>query len=227
MKHSGYLLLIISALLISPAQTRSQTESKKEPQPASSHPWNLLVTGGQLVKQDNSRVPATLQNIVDYLRENYVANVVLAPSVGTITVEDLKLSGFRWESALEALRIASGNQFIWRSSRGATPAVDPMTGAAIPAEPAEDDLFVLERDPSAAQVASLTTLEVFNLAGYLQGKEPEQVSEALNQVQDILTGSFEQIRASGVWLNRSPAQASVSMTRRICWCWWDRRSRSM
>jgi hypothetical protein len=156
-------------------------------------------------QHDATRLPATLRNVTDYLVELFPANVVLAPTLGNIEIGNLKLVGFRWESALEALRIASGNQFVW-TVRESPSETDPTTG--MPSRPASRDetaLYVLEADPEGARRSVSGVVEVFNLAGYLQGKDPAQVPEALKEVELILAQSLEQVRGRSGFAGSEPA----------------------
>ena len=199
-------LLLSAAILLTNSGIANAADSKPQPvQGASQRHWELQIVDGILLKQDGTGSSATLRNVTDYLVELYPANVVLAPTLGDIEVGNLKLAGFKWESALEALRIASGNQFVW-SVQASAPETDPATG--LPSRPAsrdETDLYVLEPDPAGARRAVGGVVEVFNLAGYLQGKEPAQVPEALKELELILAQSLDQVRASSGFAGSEPA----------------------
>lgn len=189
-------LFLSGAILLSqlgvtcPAEVKSAPTSETPPSR-----WELQIVNSALLRPNATHIPATLQNVVDYLVELRPANVVLAPTLGGIQIENLKLAGFRWESALEALRIASGNQFRW-SAQGATSEIDPTTGMPLPPVARDETtLYVLEPDPMGSRRPGDREVEVFNLAGYLEGKFPAQVTETLNEVQAILGESLEQVRA--------------------------------
>lgn len=193
------LLAVCAAILLASPRPANAADAKPTPSPAPSQQhWELLISQGALQRPDGAAHPATLRNVVDYLVELHPANVVLAPTLGDIEIQNLKLAGFRWESALEALRIASGNQFVW-AVQGAAAETDPASGA--PARPVYrdvSDLYVLEPDPATAHRASGGVVEVFNLGGYLQGKgqDSAQVSLALEELRLILSESLRQVRES-------------------------------
>ena len=88
---------------------------------------------GVLRRQDGKTVTANLANVIDYLRYLFPANVVLAPGVGQVKVGDLKLASFQWEPALDALKVASGNAFVWkrRTDPNAIGVIDPTTGMPV------------------------------------------------------------------------------------------------
>ena len=95
--------------------------------PKSGPGWALEISNG-LLRHDNTQVDATLENIINLLRETYPANLAVAPGLSRVKVQDLKLSSFRWEQALEALRVASGGAFRWERK------------LANPAEESQEDL---------------------------------------------------------------------------------------
>ena len=198
-------LLLSAAILLANSGLLYSAETKPEPVPeVSQRHWELQIVDGVLLKHNNTRSPATLQNVVDYLVGLYPANVVLAPTLGNIQIGNLKLAGFKWESALEALRIASGSQFIC-TSRGSAPGIDPTTGMPLSQTSRDEaDLYVLEPDPAGPHRASGRAVEVFNLAGHLQGKDSMQAAEALKEVQTILAESLEQVQANGGFVESEP-----------------------
>jgi len=168
------------------------------PGPASEtapHRWDLQVADGQVLRKEGGPVPSTLRHVVDYLVELQPANVVLAPSLGDVPIMDLKLAGLRWEGSLEALRIASGNAFIW-SSQPPVEAIDPTTGMSVrPAPFGEASLYVLEPAPGGPRPLYERAVEVFNLSGYLAGKEGNQIAETLDELKLILGESLHQVSA--------------------------------
>jgi hypothetical protein len=205
MKPSSSLFLG-SAILLASLDPANAADSKPAPTAvAAERRWELQIAGGRLQKLDGTLSAATLRDVVDYLVELHPANVVLAPTLGSTEIENLKLAGFRWESALEALRIASGNQFVWSVQAG-PPETDPVTGAPVRvAHRDETDLYVLEPDPAGAHRAAGGMVEVFNLAGYLQGKDPAEVPKALQEVEQILSQSLRQVRESSGFAGSEPA----------------------
>ena len=91
---SSLVLLVSAAVLLSNTVVVAAGEATPVPAPEpTSHPWDLRVAGGQLVRKEGGALPATLRNVVDYLVELQPANVVLAPSLGEVQIVDLKLAG--------------------------------------------------------------------------------------------------------------------------------------
>lgn len=161
--------------------------------------WELEIEDGALLHRDGKKVPADLQSVISYLRDFYPANIVLAPGLSQIPLQDLKLTTFDWEQALEALKVASGDAFTWRrrapgqsGSHGSE--VDPTTGMVIvmpslPAPRTSEDLYVLTPNPDAAP-RSKRSVEVFNLANYLRGNDP---AKALTDIETILADTLREL----------------------------------
>jgi len=202
MKPSSALLRFSAFLLVGLGLVNAADPKPTQTFPVSQHRWDLLIVDHTLQKSDGTVNDATLRNVVDYLVESHPANVVLAPSLGSIEVENLKLAGFRWESALEALRIASGNQFAWSVQAPAGAEADSparMPGTGMPGSWNQTCLYILEASPEGVQRAVGGVVEVFNLAGYLQGKDPAEVPKALQEVEQIVSDALRMVRErSGV-----------------------------
>ena len=67
-----------------------------------------------------STIPATLSNVVTVLRELHTeANIVMEPSLGTLTIGDLKIRSTHGDEEIQlreellALTVASGSRFHW------------------------------------------------------------------------------------------------------------------
>ncbi len=193
---SSIVVLASAAVFLSNTAGVIAGEAAPVPVPEpTSHQWDLRIAGGQLLPKEGRPTPATLRNVVDYLVELQPANVVLAPSLSEVEIVDLKLAGLRWEGALEALRIASGNVFIW-SSQPPAEAIDPATGMPMrPTSPGEASLYVLEPAPGGPRPHNERAVEVFNLSGYLAGKEGNQIAETLDELKLILGESLHQVWA--------------------------------
>src|SRR5215471_4419116 len=64
-------------------------------------------------------VEANLRNLVDVLRDLHPnVNIVMAPGVERVKIGNLKLHSTQLENELEALRVASGNRFVWMIRAG-------------------------------------------------------------------------------------------------------------
>jgi hypothetical protein len=151
--------------------------------------WDLNIANGNLRHHDGKTVPATLGNIIDYLRDLFPANVVLAPGVGQVKVGDLKLASFQWEPALDALKVASGNAFVWkrRSDTTTTGVVDPATGIPVGGgasreSTGREELLMLTLDDSGEVPGPRRVVEVFNLGGYLHGQDKDKQDKSLNEI---------------------------------------------
>jgi hypothetical protein len=62
----------------------------------------------------NGMAPATLENVVKLLRDKHPeANIAMAPGVENVQINDLKIHAAELGEELEALRVASGGDFIF------------------------------------------------------------------------------------------------------------------
>ncbi len=133
-------------------------------------------------------VPATLTTVVDVLRLMHDgANIVLAPSLAEITISDLKVKGLNLEDELEALRVASGDRFLWmRGAPSVRPAaIDPATGLPVASPPPGDGQFYsLVPNRDAALAPGRSNLEVFNVEPFV--RREKDAKEAIAQLTDII-----------------------------------------
>src|SRR5439155_11946172 len=95
-------------------------------------------------------VAATLANIIDVLRDLHAdANIAMSPELANVQIADLKLRATSLDEELEAIRVASGNQFIWTKPGAPPVAVDPTTGLPVATVPASEfTLYSLVPDES-------------------------------------------------------------------------------
>ena len=101
---------------------------------------------------------ATLDNIVKLLREEHPeANIVMAPELADVRVEDLKLHEASYlREDLEALRVASGDKFIWKARQLSSIGVgEPLYSLE------SSERFLKEQAP-----AKSPQVEVFNFTSY-------------------------------------------------------------
>ena len=132
--------LCLAALLSLPAsialaQQASVRAAAKQPPAAAGDPvYDIEITDGILVYK-GKKLPATLPHLIDLLRERHNgANIVVSPVISSdLRIDNLKLRATTLEQELEALRIASGGQFIW-ASQASPGQLDPTTGLASPRE---------------------------------------------------------------------------------------------
>jgi len=105
-----------------------------------------------------------LQSVVDHLRaEHKDVDIVLEPDLRQVTIEQTQLRSEELDQELDALRVASGNRFMWRSKG--------------------DSMYLLEslHGPEERRV------EVFNLAGYLaKGGGTEKADKDIDSLLKIV-----------------------------------------
>lgn len=145
--------------------------------------WALDISDG-LLRLDNTQVDATLENIINSLREEYPANLAVAPGLSRVKVQDLKLSSFRWEQALEALRVASGGAFRWEKK------------LANPTEESQEDLLILMPEVIAGMPGG-RGLEVFNLASYLKNQDQKEIELSLKEIQEMMAETMKMLEPTG------------------------------
>jgi hypothetical protein len=149
-------------------------------------------------------VPASLANIIDVLRDLHPeANVVMSPELANIQIADLKLRATSLDEELEALRVASGNRFVW-TKPGVVPmgAVDPATGLPVAAVGAgESTLYSLVPDESGGMTTK-RDMEVFNLGSYLANEEDPKTS--IEQIEKIILNTLSQLRHKNLAPDEDP-----------------------
>jgi hypothetical protein len=162
--------------------------------------YALEIVEGTILEK-GVKVPATVGHVMDALREMYPrVNIVASPEVTDLTLADLKLRPAEVEETLEALRVASGERFVWRRNDDQPAGIDPRTGLPVPARPVKDSsLYLLTGNPNTPAKAK-REVEVFNLSGYIaystahagkQKTDEEAVAQSLRTVQDIVRETLE------------------------------------
>jgi hypothetical protein len=184
---------------------------KEEPAPPRSV-YDLEIRDGMLIwngpkRDDNAkRLPPSLEAVIDLLRELHPdANFALSPGVKDVVVGDLKMRASTVEEKLEAIRIASSSQFVWRNAR---PAGLPPTPGDISTPP----FYVL--DSLTTPAAPRLQVEVFNIGTYLssfstisgQGT-PEQRAERLAQIERMAIETVHEYETVSMTLNRSQGRS--------------------
>jgi hypothetical protein len=131
---------------------------------------------GSSIKQTNN-VDATLQNVVQVLRELYPSSSInLAPGLESTRIGDLKLrlNSMPLTDVLQAMELASGSKFEVKGSKM---------------------WFMLAPAP---QRSSRKT-EVFNLSGYLQSledRDENSVAASIDQVKDLILQTYHELKPS-------------------------------
>ncbi len=143
--------------------------------------------------QNATGITATLANVVEMLRLMHdSANIVLSPSVGDITISDLKLKGVNLEDELDALRVASGDQFIWTHGAPATKSaaiIDPNTGLPVPPPEQSSAFYSLVPNPAARPATNQHGVEVFNLGPYI--KQQKDANQARDEVVQMIAQAVD------------------------------------
>ncbi len=186
-RHCNYCFVaLIAALTWIPLATSAESKStgpKREP--AAVEGYDLAIVEGMLVSKGSTaaKVPATLANVVDALRDRYQeANIVMAPGLADAHIADVKLRASSLWDELEAIRVASGGKFEWQGPNSplfgapnsptpsafvGTPDADPSTGLPIgpPRTRLNSGLFVLQ-EPSPTP-ENQRVVDAFSLGNYL------------------------------------------------------------
>jgi hypothetical protein len=208
--------LVVASLLAGALTDAVAQEAAKAGKAATTPAYNLEIKDGLLIwtgpkRQDNDKVvSANLQNVVDLLRELHPeANFALAPQLRDIPVNDLKMRAAGVEANLEAIRIASGSEFVWRDAQTSPTPIDPTTGLpATPDQKTKSPLYILDATPAPLKPG--LQVEAFNIGPYLDslpGHEDKQEREKLaaarlDEIQRIVEEAVAQYRnASAASLN--------------------------
>lgn len=208
------LLVFLAACLAGSRLFAQETSAKVLPKTSKAPAYVLEVTDGILLS-DNQKQPATLSRIADVLRGIYPdVNIVLAPELGQEQVKDLKLRSAQVPEALEALRVASGDAFVWQNGLaqgGSLPGpVDPNTGLPIspPQGREQSSLYILSRNNSYTPGNPRRMVEVFNLSGYLEqlGKRDEkEIAASLEKIKMIVSDTLNQVLQGNVHQEDQPS----------------------
>ena len=174
------------AALLAALPARAQNNPAPRPPPAAPDSaaikYDLQIDDGQLVLPNNKgRQEPTLAKIIQLLRASHSdVNIVIAPELADVRVQDLKLHGAEISEELEALRVASGGMF---SVRDAT----FTNGSSLP-------LFALEPSQRLYGQSPQSEVEVFNLTRYFQRlSAAKNVSDAqFAPVRDEAINSIQQ-----------------------------------
>jgi hypothetical protein len=151
--------------------------------------YSLEIERGRIVQPPSqSGQEAKLKNILNVLREAYLnANIVAAPGVADLVIEDLKLRALSLPEALDALRVASGNKFAWQSAEPPQQGnIDAATGR--PTAASYVGLYALSEP--APTPDTYRTVAAFNLTSYL-GEQLNGRSDRLKQVQEIVSEALK------------------------------------
>ena len=193
-----------------------------------SSPYLLEIEGGWLLQSTGDKREATLENVVELLRELELsrsgapANIVLSPDLPKIKIANLKLAATTLTQELEALRVASGERFAWSTGVGPQ-SIDPATGLPIHNAPTipgaemqnQTPLYILRPAPDAGRGPLL--VEAFSLAGYFESRRKSDnedayqvmVDQEIKQIEQIVTETAEIYAALRRELKGESARAST------------------
>jgi len=163
--------------------------------------YDLQIVDGVLTR-DGGKKPATLATVIDALRDQYTeANIVCSPSLADLQVADLKIRSGLLADELEAIRIASGGNFIVKGPSEPSLPIDPNTGMAVAGKMnLNAGLFILQELPSES---ADRVVEAFNIGPYLNwlrknGGDPTQNEKALPELRTIIEETVSSLRGNQV-----------------------------
>lgn len=142
------LMLVGASLLVGlPNTARAQDEPAISAGRSTSPGFDITITDGRF-NRNGEMAEATLENVVDLLRARHPeANIIVAPEVPPISIENLKIRATDLQMELEAVQVASGGRFNVRG-RGSK----------------DNPLYVLEAAPGTSR--ERLQIEAYSLAGY-------------------------------------------------------------
>jgi hypothetical protein len=179
--------------------------------------YQLEIQNNMLLGKDGKETDATLANVVERLRELEIArsgnppNIVLSPDLPEIVIANLKLASTTLIQELEALRVASGERFIWSTGNmleaGGRPGIDPVTGLLVNASGAVPEvgdnvpLYMLR--PSEQAARPRLRVEAFSLANYFAPRlKPDdaagnaaKIDREIQQLESITRETLDVYRA--------------------------------
>jgi hypothetical protein len=190
-------MLAGAALDAFPQGAVKEAASGKDGRPASTYDIEIkdgvLLWTGAKRKDHASEVPATINNVVDLLRELYPdANFVVAPALGDHVLAELKLRSSSVVGALEAIRVASESSLQWRIMTPSS-VIDPSTG--LPKAPASEigrTLYVLDAEQVSTPKQPNLKVEAFNVSIYLDNAGPaEERDKRILQIEQMVHDSMK------------------------------------
>jgi hypothetical protein len=176
--------------------------TEAQPAAADSVVVQLQIEHGNIA---GSPLDATLRNVVNFLQKHTQnLNIVLPADLGDVKVGDLTLRDAPPDLALQALSVASGNQFVVENRRSGENG---------------NHLFVIER-PQPSYRAPDVVVEAFSLHGYLSymdfdmtsrqvmngtpddsDKKAKKLDEMLEKLEAIIRSTVERQQALGASIN--------------------------
>lgn len=191
MKLNSLLKCSLAAALLGSqllAATVVSAQPAAKPAASNKSPYQLEIEGGILLLPTGNKVEATLENVAEQLRELELlrhgdpANIVLSPDLPKIKIANLKLAATTLAQELEALRVASGERFVWSPGDYAVPVLQAATGLYINQSPdqMQGTLYILR--PAAESGRDRLRVEAFSLTGYFESRKKGNDEKAYEQM---------------------------------------------
>jgi hypothetical protein len=225
-RHLPAVARTLAVLGLASAVTLPWSGGAADKSPAQENPGDLEVVNGSLLwtgpkRKDNAtKLDATLNNIVDLLREQHPdANFILAPGLANVGISDFKLRNANAPEALQAICIASGSTIGWRDGSAVTGSIDPTTGLPVAASgpPAKPMYVLFELPPSdydaTGSVKPKLQVEAFSIAGYIEflmhksdAKDQKKVTnEVVEEIQNMIAETVRDYQNLSRELNHARA----------------------
>jgi hypothetical protein len=162
---------------VSPAATAPQKVEAVDPQtglPVSQVPkLDLVIRDGRFSDATGHEKDATIANLAEYARTRLHQNIVLSPGVGSIRVQDMTLQNANLQSFFQALMVATSME-VEGHPLGGQPGASSETWA------------ITGRHHSRR-------VEVFNLTGYLDGKDEQSTEARLHELEQIIRSTAKEL----------------------------------
>lgn len=220
---------LATALLAGLVLAATVVSAQPDPKPSSpkKSPYSLEIDGGFLKQPTGDEIEATLENVVELLRElefarnGDPANIVLSPDLPKIKIANLKLAATTLTQELEALRVASGERFTWSTGESPGAMVDPNTGHLISPPSDQLPLYILRPEPESGR--SRLRVEAFSLAGYFESRKKSNdeaeytkiVDQEISQLYRIVEETVAMYADMDQQLNRGEAASARSPSLRF------------
>ncbi len=188
MKIHALSLRSLAAVCLALALPLSQASAQKRTQPTttSEHTDDLEVindsSGTYLLNGERKELP-TLGHAIDILRRLHPElTFALSPGLGDVKLGELKLRANDVDQTLEALRLASGNRFVF-----AAPSHVPDGGSE-----AMHSLYLLQASEPANR---RRMVEAFNLGPWISGAGSEDAKqERIQRLRMIIHDTIERLK---------------------------------
>lgn len=213
-------LLAGAALGAFPQAAPKEAVPGKDARPATTYDIDvsdgILIWTGAKRKDNANRVPATIKNVVDLLREMYPdANFVMSPGVGDYSLNELKLRSSSVVATLEAIVVASESSVRWRSDSAHLSPINPGIGLPMSPPPpvAQNDkvLYILELAGNPASRQANLQVEAFNISNYLGGVSEEETEKRMVQIEHMARQTVDEYSDIAQRASKTKAMSTPSI----------------